>query len=99
MSSSENSEVSLTIRTPTLADEDVEIWCRLDWTVIRVKREIEQRCEKRPRPADQVYNILCRITVFLDRFDPCEISTETTFLFTYSNNDNIRNPLYTYAFM
>lgn len=53
MSSYENSEVSLTIRTPTLADEDVEISCRLEWTVIRVKREIEQRFEKRPRPADQ----------------------------------------------
>ena len=58
MDSTENSDVSLTIRTPTLADEDVEIRCRLEWTVMRVKREIERRFEKRPRPADQVHMLL-----------------------------------------
>ena len=55
MTSSDNSEVSLTIRTPTLSDEDVEIWCRLEWTVMRVKKEIERRFEKRPKPIDQVH--------------------------------------------
>ena len=47
-------EVRLTVRTPSLANgKDVELLCELDWSVLRVKEEIEARFEHHPKPEDQ----------------------------------------------
>jgi homocysteine-responsive ER-resident protein 1 with ubiquitin-like domain len=48
------SSVSLTIRTPTLnAGDDVTLSCHMDWSVLKVKQEIEKQFESHPRPEDQ----------------------------------------------
>ena len=48
-------EVQLTIRTPCSSSESdgLTLSCDLDWTVQRLKEEIRQKDEKRPKVEDQ----------------------------------------------
>ena len=47
--------VRLTVRTPSLSDgQDVELVCELDWSVLRVKEEIQAVfAPHHPKPEDQ----------------------------------------------